>query len=60
MNKEIREVIMKRTRLRNKYIKNQCAATRKTYVSYMYTYISYIKDNSFPIMYWIPKLYNTF
>ena len=33
MNKEIREVIMKRTRLRNKYIKNQCAATRKTYVS---------------------------
>ena len=33
MNNEIRKAIMKRTRMRNKYPKNQCATTRKTYIS---------------------------
>ena len=34
MNKEIIKAITRRTRLRNKYLKNQCAAARKVYISW--------------------------
>ena len=43
MNKEIRKAIMRRTGLRNKYLQNQCAATRKAYISWRSLYFSIVR-----------------